>query len=230
MHLEKNGSGDQKIPEKVMWALIDAIEKGQIKVGEELTSERDLAEMLGVGRGSLRECLGIMEFLGAIENRGYRKVVVRDADYIRRMISLLRISGQEGIQDDFSEFRRVTETAIAELASLRATEEDKKQLRQALDALEEDPIDYMNDVRFHDTLAIASHNTMLAATIRLVNSMLGDIRVRFSGHEAYQKKTHASHCAIYEAVCSHDPVRAREEMEKHLQIVDEYRSKYPELF
>ena len=211
MHLAKNGSGDQKIPEKVMWALIDAIEKGQIKVGEELTSERDLAEMLGVGRKLLDP-------------------MNRDADYIRRMISLLRISGQEGIQDDFSEFRRVTETAIAELASLRATEEDKKQLRQALDALEEDPIDYMNDVRFHDTLAIASHNTMLAATIRLVNSMLGDIRVRFSGHEAYQKKTHASHCAIYEAVCSHDPVRAREEMEKHLQIVDEYRSKYPELF
>ena len=119
MQLAKKGSGDQKIPEKVMWALIDAIESGQIKVGEEMISERDLAETLGVGRGSLRECLGILEFLGAIENRGYRKAVVRDADYIRRIISLVRVSDQEGIQDDFSEFRRVTEAAIAELASQR---------------------------------------------------------------------------------------------------------------
>lgn len=230
MQLAKNGGGDQKLPERVMWALIDAMEKGQIKVGEELTSERDLAEMLGVGRGSLRECLGIMEFLGAIENRGYRKVVVRDADYVRRAISLLRISGQEGIQDDFSEFRKVTEVAIAELASQRATEEDKEQLKQALDALEADPLDYMNDVRFHDVLAMASHNTMLAATIRLVNSMLGDIRVRFSGHETYQERTHASHCAIYRAVCDGNTALARAEMEKHLQIVDEYRKKYPELF
>ena len=55
MQLAKKGSGEQKIPEKVMWALIDAIESGQIKVGEEMISERDLAETLGVGRGSLRE-------------------------------------------------------------------------------------------------------------------------------------------------------------------------------
>ena len=127
MQLAKKGSGDQKIPEKVMWALIDAIKSDQIKVGEEMPSERDLAETLGVGRGSLRECLGVLEFLGAIENRGYRKVVVRDADYIQRIISLVRVSDQEGIQDDFSEFRRVTEAAIAELASQRATEEDLKQ-------------------------------------------------------------------------------------------------------
>lgn len=230
MQLAKQGNDDRKVPEKVMWALIDAIEKGQIKVGEELTSERDLAEMLGVGRGSLRECLGIMEFLGAIENRGYRKVVVRDADYIRRTISLIQVSSQAGIQDDFSEFRKVTEAAIAELASQRATEEDLERLHQALEALETAPIDYLNDVRFHDELAKASHNMMLAATIHLVNAMLGDIRIRFSGHEDYQKKTHASHCAIYEAVRDHDPVRARAEMEKHLQIVEEYREKYPEEF
>ena len=165
MQLAKKGSGDQKIPEKVMWALIDAIESGQIKVGEEMISERDLAETLGVGRGSLRECLGILEFLGAIENRGYRKAVVRDADYIRRIISLVRVSDQEGIQDDFSEFRRVTEAAIAELASQRATEEDLEQLREALAALEAEPMDYQNDVRFHDALAKASHNMITSSAI-----------------------------------------------------------------
>ena len=124
----------------------------------------------------------------------------------------------------------MTEAAIAELASQRDTEEDLEQLRQALEALEADPLDYQNDVRFHDALARASHNMMLAATIHLVNAMLGDIRIRFGGHEDYQKKTHASHCAIYEAVRDRDAVRAREEMEKHLQIVEEYRGKYPEKF
>ena len=91
-------------------------------------------------------------------------------------------------------------------------------------------MDYQNDVRFHDALARASHNMMLAASIHLVNAMLGDIRTRFGGHEDYQKKTHASHCAIYEAVRDHDAARARAEMEKHLQIVEEYREKYPEEF
>lgn len=228
MQLAKKGAADQKVPEKVLWALIEAMESGQIKVGEELTSERDLAEMLGVGRGSLRECLGIMEFLGAIENRGYRKVVVRDADYIRRAISLVRVSNQNGIQDDFNEFRQVTEAAIAELAAQRATDEDLERIKRALQALEEDPEDYLNDVHFHDALAMASHNVMLAASIHLVNALLGDIRIRFSGHEDYRRKTHASHCAIYEAVRDHDSVRARQEIEKHLMIVEEYRNKYPD--
>ena len=100
MQLATTGNANRKIPEMVMWALIEAMERGQIKVGAELTSERDLAEMLGVGRGSLRECLGIMEFLGVIENRGYRKVVLRDADYIRRAISLVQVCNQNDIQDD----------------------------------------------------------------------------------------------------------------------------------
>ena len=87
MQLEKIRFVSPKIPELVMQALISAIESGQIQVGEELPSERDLAEHLGVGRGSLRECLAILEFLGAIENSGSRKKVARDADYIRRAVS-----------------------------------------------------------------------------------------------------------------------------------------------
>ena len=65
-------------------AMVKAIEDGHIRVGEELPSERDLAGMLGVGRGSLRECLAILEFLGAIDGRGNRKVLLRDADYIQK--------------------------------------------------------------------------------------------------------------------------------------------------
>ena len=80
VQLQKIQYDAPKIPELVMQALIEAIESGHIRVGEELPSERDLAETLGVGRGSLRECLAILEFLGAIQIRSNRKVVVRDAD------------------------------------------------------------------------------------------------------------------------------------------------------
>ena len=94
MQLQKIQYDAPKIPELVMQALIEAIESGHIRVGEDLPSERDLAETLGVGRGSLRECLAILEFLGAIQIRSNRKVVVRDADYIQKAISFVRISLQ----------------------------------------------------------------------------------------------------------------------------------------
>ena len=92
MQLEKIQYNSPKVPELVMQALIAAIDNGSISVGGELPSERELAETLGVGRGSLRECLAILEFLGAIETRGNRKIVARDADYIQKAISFVRVS------------------------------------------------------------------------------------------------------------------------------------------
>jgi GntR family transcriptional repressor for pyruvate dehydrogenase complex len=223
MQLEKIQHTLPKIPELVMQTLITAIDQGDVKVGQELPSERDLAEMLGVGRGSLRECLAILEFLGAIENRGNRKVVIRDADYIQRSISFVRVSNKPNIQEDFGEFRRINE-----VASQRATEEDLAALAEAVRMLESDPDDYMNDLRFHDALAIASHNMMLAATIHLVNSMIADIRVRFFGRPDYQRRSQESHIAIYEAVRDRDEERAKREMDLHLKIVEDFARKYPD--
>lgn len=228
MQLEKIQFASPKIPELVMKALISAIEAGHIRVGEELPSERDLAENLGVGRGSLRECLAILEFLGAIENRGNRKVVVRDADYIHKAISFVRVSNQSDTQKDFNEFRRINEVAIVELACQRATEEDLDAIYQAILHLEATPDDYMTDVEFHDALAVASHNAMLAATIHLVNSMIADIRIRFFGLPDYQQRTQDSHRAIYEAVRDRDITRARRELIMHLAIVEEFSQKYPD--
>ena len=228
MQLEKIQIASPKIPELVMQALIGAIEDGHIRVGEELPSERDLAETLGVGRGSLRECLAILEFLGAIEIRGNRKVVVRDADYIRKSVSFIRVSNKMDTQEDFNEFRRINEVAIVGLACQRATEEDLTAIHLAIEHLEKEPENYMNDVEFHDALAVASHNAMLAATLHLVNSMIADIRQRFLGRPDYQRLTHESHCAIYEAVRARDAALAQHEMEMHLRIVEDFSLKYPE--
>lgn len=227
MQLEKIQYNSPKVPELVMQALIAAIDNGNISVGGELPSERELAETLGVGRGSLRECLAILEFLGAIETRGNRKIVARDADYIQKAISFVQVSNQADMQKDFNEFRRISEVAIVGLACERATEEDLRTLEGILKDLEAAPGDYMNDVRFHDALAVASHNMMLAATIHLVTSMIAEIRIRFFGRPDYQRRSMDSHTAIYEAVRDRDVQRAKREMELHLEIVEEFAQKYP---
>ena len=226
MHLQKIQNNMPKLPELVMQSLIEAIEGGQIQVGQDLPSERDLAEKLGVGRGSLRECLAILEFLGAIENRGYRKAVVREADYIRKAISFIQISVQADTQDDFNEFRKVNEMAIAAFACERATEEDLAAIAATLERMEKRPDDYMADVEFHDALAVASHNTMLAGTIHLVNSMIADLRNRYFDLPDFAQTALESHQAIYEAVKARNIPVAQQAMKHHLEIVDEFRTRY----
>ena len=135
MQLEKIQYTPPKIPELIMESLISAIEKGHIQVGTELPSERDLAESLGVGRGSLRECLAILEFMGAIESRGNRKVLLRNSDYIQKVRSWIASANQINTRQTFNEFRRVIEVGIVELACQRATDEDMAALERAIDNL-----------------------------------------------------------------------------------------------
>ncbi|MCC8164974.1 MAG: FCD domain-containing protein [Planctomycetes bacterium] len=225
MSLEKIRNTSPKVPELVMQALLRAIDNGTIQIGEDLLAERELAIALGVGRGSLRECLAILEFLGVIQSRGNRKVVVKQADYIQRAISFLRLSERTEIFSQFMEFRRTNEVAIAALACARATDEDMAALQDCVERMERDPADAEADCAFHMALAQASHNAMFAATIDLVNSMIMDLRQRFFAMPDYPEVTLASHRAIYQAVLDRDKRRAKREMEQHLKNIENFAAR-----
>lgn len=228
MQIEKIQNTAPKVPELIMDAIIGAINNGSLVVGSELPSERDLAESLGVGRGSLRECLAILEFMGAIESRGNRKVLTRNSDYIEKISSWVESANQIDAQKTFNEFRRVIEVGIVELACQRATEKDFKAMKDSIDMMEHEPDKYMHDVEFHDAIAVASHNAMLASTIHLVNNLIADVRIRFWDLPNYQEKTLQSHKAIYEAIKARDVHRAQLEMILHLSIVNEFAERYPD--
>lgn len=228
MRLEKIENTSPKIPELIMKSLIGAIEQGSIQVGEELPSERDLAESLCVGRGSLRECFAILEYLGAIESKGNRKVLLRDADYIKKVRSWIENANQIDSRQTFNEFRQVIEVGIVKLACIRATEEDLESIRLAVERLAEEPGDYMHDVEFHDSLAVASHNSMLASTIHLVNNLIADVRIRFWDLPDYQDITLRSHRKIYETVRDHDIEAAQSAMIEHLDIVRDFAERFPQ--
>ena len=165
MELQKIQNTAPKIPELVMQALLEAMEKGTVKVQEELPPERDLAAALGVGRSSLRECLAILEYLNVIETRGNRKIVLKDSSYFRKAVSFVKLSSHIITVEDFIEFRRTMEVAIVRLACERATEEDLDALNETMFRLKKDLRDFVADADFHTNLAKASHNTYFASTM-----------------------------------------------------------------
>ena len=215
------------VPELVLDSLLSAIEKGSIQIGRELPPERELAEALGISRNSLRECLSILNFMGIVENRGNRKILVKNADYFRKARSLLELSYSADTFEDFMEFRRTNEREIARLACRRATEEDLERLRSSVERLENDASDYLADVEFHVDLAYASHNTIFAAMLDYVNSLILELRMRFFEREDYHGKTAEAHRRIYEAVKARDEELAMYEMGRHLKLIENYED-HPE--
>ena len=222
MQFEKIQNNGPKVPELVMDSLLKAMEAGTIQVGEELPPERDLAEALGISRNSLRECLAIMNFMGIVENRGNRKILVKNADRFRKARSLIELSYSQDTFDDFMEFRRVNEREIARLACRRATEEDLERLRDSVERLESDATDFEADVDFHVNLAYASHNTIFGAMLNYVNSLILELRMRFFEREEYHGKTAEAHRRIYEAVKARDEELAAYEMGRHLKLIENY--------
>ena len=222
MEFDKIQHSAPTVPELVLDSLMNAIEEGRLKIGAELPPERELAEALGISRNSLRECLSIMSFMGIVENRGNRKVLVKNADYFRKARSLLELSYSPDAFDDFMEFRRTNEREIARLACRRATAEDLERLRSSVERLENDATDYLADVQFHVDLAYASHNTIFAAMLDYVNSLILELRMRFFEREDYHGKTAEAHRRIYEAVLERDEELAAYEMGRHLKIIEHY--------
>ena len=222
MSFDKIQTASPTVPELVLDSLLRAIEAGKLQIGSELPPERDLAEALGISRNSLRECLSILNFMGIVENRGNRKILVKNAYYFHKARSLLALSYSADTFEDFMEFRRTNEREIARLACRRATEEDLARLRSSVERLEADATDYLADVEFHVNLAYASHNTIFAAMLDFVNSLILELRMRFFEREDYHGKTAEAHRRIYEAVLARDEELAAYEMGRHLKLIENY--------
>ncbi|MGE4353444.1 MAG: FadR/GntR family transcriptional regulator [Oscillospiraceae bacterium] len=222
MKLEKIQNTAPKMPELVMKALLKAMENGQLRIGDDLPSERDLSELLGVGRGSLRETLAVLEFLGVIVTRGNRKAVLRDANHVRNAMSFLRLSDDPATLADFLEFRRINETKIARMACERATQKDIDALSDALTKLEKDPQDNAAHRDFHENLALAGHNVILSVVMDMVNTMMTELRQRNSSKPGYMPCTLEDHREILNAIIDHDADRAEAALFRHLDNIAEF--------
>src|SRR6478735_1211976 len=112
--------------EEVVTQLREMIHRGELRSGDRLPPERDLAKLLGVSRPTLRAAIRSLAAVGVLESKqGAGTFVVKsdgppalDSAPLRMMASLHRFTTSE-----MFEARRSLEMAIAALAAERATGE-----------------------------------------------------------------------------------------------------------
>ncbi len=144
------------------------VESGAWKVGERIPKEAELAEMLQVGRNTVREAIRVLSHARLLEVRQ------GDGTYVRASVDsaeVMRRVARASLLDHF-EMRAVLEAAAARIAAERRTDEDIERLSRLLEARGEadDAIDRNtfvdNDAAFHLAIAQASHNQALADLYR----------------------------------------------------------------
>ena len=59
----------ESVVQSVINCLTDAIRSGELKPGDRIPPEPELAESLGVARSSVREAIKILTYLGVLESK-----------------------------------------------------------------------------------------------------------------------------------------------------------------
>ena len=216
-----------RLYESVIEQIMELIKNNELKPGDKLPPERELAEKLSISRGSLREAFRVLESRGFIKSkpgggryiREIRKNVHNDTENI--ILSLEKSSILELL-----EAREMFEVKIAKIAAQKATPEDIELIEKALNKINEeeglkDDKKMESDTEFHLAIASASHNFVFVNIIKLHLDLLKETREKTWKIPGRREEQQEEHQTIFQAIKEHDSKKAGEAILKHLKNVRE---------
>lgn len=198
--------------------LSQLIATGQIKPGERLPSERDLASQFGVSRPTIREAMIALEIEGLVEIRTGSGI------YVTQKQQKIDISDTGPGPFEIFEARRIIESETAALAAARISDEQLKELEDALVEMElenkEGRVTEAADHKFHTTIANASQNSALSSVVTWLWELRKESEVNTIFHqrsiEVGIQPSLDDHNRILRALQQRDPITARNAMNAHL--------------
>jgi GntR family transcriptional repressor for pyruvate dehydrogenase complex len=209
--------------EEVISRLREMIHSGELRPGDRLPPERDLAKLLGVSRPTLRAGIRSLAAVGVLQSRqGAGTFVVKadgppslDSSPLRLMASLHGFTNAE-----MFEARQSLEMAVAGLAAERATGDLMATMAEevaGMFASLDDPEQFLiHDVRFHQTVAAASGNRILTSLMNMVATILFETRIKTVKRATDLKESAEMHRHVYRAIRERNPDAARVAMREHL--------------
>ena len=199
------------------------IDQGEYPVDGRLPAERELADILGVSRPTVREALI------ALEVEGRLRIKVGSGIYVNAPPASEQEAHAGTIEGPFEVLRAraFVESAVAEEAARLAKPEDIARLDAVL--AEVDAGGALNverwvalDRSFHRAVAEILGNVVLLRTVgELFDQRINPYFAQLARHlenDATWRAAHEEHMAIRDAIAAHQPERARAAMREHLEL------------
>lgn len=198
----------------------------KLQPGDKLPSERELAEALGVSRGSIRDAIRSLELLGLVEPRQGAGTIVREvtADALVNPLANMLVRQREQVVE-LLDFRKMLEPPLAGRAATHASSEEISELEEILERqeakLNKGNLAIGEDSDFHYTVALASGNTIVLKLLDVLMDMLRDTRERSLQLAGRPQKSLAGHKRILAAIKRRDAEAATAAMRRHIEDVEE---------
>lgn len=205
---------------------------GELRPGQRLPVEKDLAERLGIARNTLREAVRALTAMRILQTRQ------GDGTYVTSLSPGLLLDGMGFVTDlhhaadagYFLHIRRLLEPEAAALAATRIAEPDLARLGGLLDEAErlagEAEVDHEAlvalDHDFHTLIVSRCGNPVLAAVIQHMSGRTLRARVwRGMTEPGALQRTLAEHRLLHRALLARDAERARLYAAVHVLGVEE---------
>ena len=218
----------QGLSHQVVARILELIRTGSLRAGDRLPPERELIEIFGISRPSLRESLRALSLLGVVESHHGGGAFVTDLD-ARTLLAPLDfyLSLTKANFADAFDSRRVIELEIVRRATERAARVDIKDLGEIIAAhasVQDDQVGFrILDVRFHEKLSTIAGN----AVLQRIAYALYNLGLDFQNFDRRAKaepgliaQSTADHTAIVTAITARDPEAAARAMTRHIRNIE----------
>ena len=225
----------KKVSTQIAEQIRGSILAGEFNPGEKLPPERELAEMFGVSRPSVREALNILTSSGLVETYQGGGTLVRslvENTAGMPLSELIRIDGDRAL--DVIEVRKGMESWTAWFAASRALPEDIRRIKVVVDGMAKNLEELKHsedlDAHFHMLVARATHNVvwshMMQSIFEAMQEFQRDVWRAVYLTEEDQRLLYSHHLKVYEMIRDRNPEGARSAMLEHLDFAQKRCSAY----
>lgn len=209
------------LPDQIIDRILELIKSKQLQPGDKLPPERELAEMMQVGRQTLRAALRALSAMDVIDIRRSSGAYITDLKpntFIERLEFMFRMS-QSSIIELF-EARSALEVTIIRLVVSRITPEELEQLQahsyKTAEQLGSVATFSEADLEFHRMLYQFSRNSILGQFAEVILKL--GLETRHKTAETWEARQQAAyeHQAIVAALATGDSDLAAKAMLAHM--------------
>ena len=209
----KSEAKPTNLTKRVVESFKEKFLSGELKPGDTLPSERDLAEQLKVSRTIIREAIIALTVMGLIEKQQGKRATVcaPSAESIFELFSFVIPLDQSNILNLF-ELREVFEPYCANLATKRATPNELQTIGQHLhkmgNSIDDVEAFLAADHEFHRSIILTTHNEIIITFYNFFKPLFKSLYEKI----AYIQQETSSHEKVYQAMLRGNSEEAAERM------------------
>lgn len=176
----------ESVVQQIIDSLVEAMIRKELRPGDQIPTEMELAERLGVGRNSVREAIKILVYFGVLEIRRAEGTYVCEGftDTMIDPIIYGIILDKAGSYEYLMELREIMEAGVIKLAMQNQNEEELKKLRIQLERMRRevelgpDNVDrvFNEDNEFHSIITAMGHNPLVQKIESVVRTLTHSMR------------------------------------------------------